>query len=238
MAAKLNTEFNYRYQVIGETPWEKIKTLKGFLEGRKHAVQLERISEMKHQAKQAELQHLKDSGALPHVIMMAEAELAETKIYKETEAEGFELARQEVQILESLLAELYEIVEPTRLPGYSDEQMFELNAANEFTAMIGKEIYAEIVATGRPSPAKVRNAMSNPYTLAALKRIGLLPAQMQFLEPNPNPLQIELNQVVPVEEVHPGMLGSANPVSQLEKSVPNRVVYGASFFDVNTGAKT
>ena len=29
MASKLNTEFNYRYQVIGDTPWEKIKTLYG-----------------------------------------------------------------------------------------------------------------------------------------------------------------------------------------------------------------
>ena len=25
MASKFNTEFNYRYQVIGDTPWEKIK---------------------------------------------------------------------------------------------------------------------------------------------------------------------------------------------------------------------
>ena len=33
MAQKFNTEFNYRYQVIGNTPWERIKTLKGFLEG-------------------------------------------------------------------------------------------------------------------------------------------------------------------------------------------------------------
>ena len=41
MASKLNTEFNYRYQVIGDTPWEKIKTLKGFLEGRIRAAALE-----------------------------------------------------------------------------------------------------------------------------------------------------------------------------------------------------
>ena len=31
MAQKFNTEFNYRYQVIGNTPWEKIKTLKSDL---------------------------------------------------------------------------------------------------------------------------------------------------------------------------------------------------------------
>jgi hypothetical protein len=29
MPAKFNSEFNYRYQVVGETPWEKIKTLLG-----------------------------------------------------------------------------------------------------------------------------------------------------------------------------------------------------------------
>jgi hypothetical protein len=192
MPSKLNSEFNYRYQVEGNTPWEKIKILKGFLEGRKHAVHLERVSEMKYEAKKAELEHAKQSNALAHVIMSIEAELFETSIYKETEKEAYELNRQEVQILEKLLAEMYEIVEPTRLPGYTDEQMFELNAANEFTAMIGKEIYAEIAANGRPSPAKVRNAMSNPHTFTALQNVGLLPEQMQYVEGAVNPLKIEL----------------------------------------------
>jgi hypothetical protein len=72
--------------------------------------------------------------------------------------------------------------------------MFEVNAANEFTAMIGKEIYAEMVANGRPSPAKVRNAMSNPYTLTALKQAGLLPSEMQFIEGSVDPQKIELKQ--------------------------------------------
>jgi len=31
MASSLNSEFNYRYQVIGDTIWEKIKTLEGAL---------------------------------------------------------------------------------------------------------------------------------------------------------------------------------------------------------------
>ncbi len=41
MASNLNSEFNYRYQVIGSTPWEKLKTLKGFLVGTKRAAVLE-----------------------------------------------------------------------------------------------------------------------------------------------------------------------------------------------------
>ena len=47
MAQKFNTEFNYRYQVIGDTPWERIKTLKGFLEGRIRALALKEVDKLK-----------------------------------------------------------------------------------------------------------------------------------------------------------------------------------------------
>jgi hypothetical protein len=194
MPVKLNTEFNYRYQVEGNTPWEKIKQLKGFLEGRKRAAALQKVSAIRYEALLAEIEHLKASGALPYIILQREADLLETNSFKETEEEAFELNRQEIEIIEKVMAELYEIAEPTRIPGYTDEQMFEVNAANEFTAMIGKEIYAEMVANGRPSPAKVRNAMSNPYTLTALKQAGLLPSEMQFIEGSVDPQKIELKQ--------------------------------------------
>ena len=59
MAQKFNTEFNYRYQVIGNTPWEKIKTLKGFLEGRIRAMALEKAGKLKYQAKLSKLNYFK-----------------------------------------------------------------------------------------------------------------------------------------------------------------------------------
>ena len=74
--------------------------------------------------------------------------------------------------------------------------MFEANAANEFTVSIGKEIQAELIANGRPSPAKIRNAMSNPYTWNALKEIGMIPKESKLLTGNINPtLKIELKGV-------------------------------------------
>jgi hypothetical protein len=199
VASKLNTEFNYRYQIEGNTPWAKIKNLKDFLEGRIRAAALKPASELKYKAKVMEIEHLKQSNALPHVILNAEAELIEVQSWRATEQEAFDLNDQEINILEKLLAEHYELVEHTRATHsdgrpYSDEEMYELNAANEFTVMIGREIYAEMVANGSPSPAKVRNAMSNPYTLNALKNAGLLPDQMQFIEGNADPLKIEINQ--------------------------------------------
>ena len=191
MASKFNTEFNYRYQVIGNTPWEKIKTLQGFLEGRLRAAALEEVGKLKRQAKIAKLKHLKKTG-LEHEVLELEAELLEEESFKQTEEECFKLNLDEIEILNKLLKELYVIAEPTRIKGYTDEEMYEANAANEFTVNIGREIQAEMIANGRPSPAKLRNAMSNPYTWNALKSVGLIPKETKMLEGNIDPLQITL----------------------------------------------
>ena len=197
MAQKFNTEFNYRYQVIGCTPWEKIKTLKSFLEGRIRAAALEEVGKLKHQAKLSKLNYLKNGGqGLEHEILELKAEIIEAESHQGTLKEAFELTKDEIKILKKLLKELYVIAEPTRIKGYTDEEMFEANAANEFTVNMGREIQAEMIANGRPSAAKLRNAMSNPYTWNALKQVGLIPKKTKILEGNINPqLKIELKGV-------------------------------------------
>jgi len=188
MASKLNTEFNYRYQVIGDTPWEKIKTLQGFLEGRVRAAALEEVGDLKNQAKVSKLKHLQNGGnGLEHEILELKAEILESKSHEATAKEAYQLNKKEIEILNKLLKELFVIAEPTRIPGYSDEEMYEANAANEFTVSIGREIQAEMIANGRPSPAKLKNAMSNPYTWNALKDIGLVPKETKILVGNVNP---------------------------------------------------
>lgn len=187
MASKLNTEFNYRYQVIGDTPWEKIKTLKGFLEGRIRAAVLEEVGNLKNQAKVAKLKHLEENGGLQHEILELKAEILEVESHQPAAKEAFELNQKEIKILEKLLEELYVIAEPTRIAGYSDEDMYEANAANEFTVNIGREIQAEMICNGKPSPAKLKNAMSNPYTWKALKEVGLIPKDTKILVGNDNP---------------------------------------------------
>jgi hypothetical protein len=197
MPSKFNSEFNYRYQVEGNTPWAKIKTLQGFLEGRIRAAALERVSELKYKAKIEEIEHLKEVGAAKYLVTLAQAELIEIESFKKTEQEAFELNKQEISILEKLLAELYEIAEPTRIFGYTDEQMFEVNAANEFTVWVAREIHAEILATGYPSPAKLRNAMLYPGAFEALQKIGLIPPEANILVGNVDPLKIELSATSP-----------------------------------------
>ena len=186
MASNLNSEFNYRYQVIGSTPWEKIKTLQGFYVGRKRAAVLEEVAELKYQAKLEELKHLKTVPALPHIMLNLQAEIIELESHLDDQKHAFELNRKEIKILEKLMSELYAEVEPTRLShpdgtAYTDDEMFEANANYEFTVTIGRELQSEIIALGRPSPAKLLNAMSNPQTMDALKQIGLIPQETIML---------------------------------------------------------
>jgi hypothetical protein len=196
--AKLNSEFNYRYQVIGETVWKKIETLQGFLDGRKRAAVLETVSDLKSKAKYAELEHLKSIDALPHVIMELEAEIIEMESFFEEGKRNFEQNKDEIKIIEKLLKECYELAEPTRLKHkdgtpYSDEEMFEVNAANEFTVLLAREMQAEVIANGRPSAAKIKNAMSNPLTWTALKNIGLIPQETPLIAANVDPTVIQLS---------------------------------------------
>ena len=188
--SKLNSEFNYRYQVIGETVWAKIQTLHGFLDGCLRAAVLEEVADLKYKAKLWDLQDLKDNNARHCLILEKQAELLELESFQREQKINFALNRDEIACLQNLLAELYAIAEPTRIKGYTDEQMYEANAANEFTHVVGREIQAEIIANGRPSPAKLHNAMSNPYTFKTLQSWGLIPQEAVLLSPNNDPLRI------------------------------------------------
>ena len=182
MAQPLNTEFNYRYQVLGSTPWERIKTLKGFLNGRLRAAALEQVADLKLRGKHAELQYLRDTNAPLHEQLYLEAEIIEIESVQEDQAHAFALNKREIEVIQNILAELYDEVEPTRLPGYTDDQMFELNAGIDFAVTVLREIQSEIIANGRPSPAKLLNAMSCPHGLDGLKKLGILPTETQLID--------------------------------------------------------
>jgi len=190
MGVKLNTEFNYRYLVMGETIWEKIKHLRSFLEGRVRAAVLEEVSALKYQAKLAELDALEKNRAQLHLILNAKAEILEAESFFPSQQEAFELNRSEIKILERLLQEAYILAEPSRLQHddgtiYTDEEMFEANAANEFTVTVLKDAQSEILSIGAITPATIRKAMSNPHTWREIQNSGLmqLPDKASIINP-------------------------------------------------------
>ena len=227
--AKFNSEFNYRYQVIGETVWEKIKTLQGFMDGRKRAAALEKVNELKMQAMYAKLDYLKKTNAPSHEILELEAIVVETESSVDEMKKNFEDNRSEIKILEKLLIELYALAEPTRLKHqdgtpYSDEEMFEVNAANEFTVLLAREMQAEIISTGRPSAAKIKNAMSNPITWAALKQIGIIDSNTKYIAGGVDPsvvqlLPVDFPKIAPSENdlAAQGKLGNAPESAPMQR---------------------
>jgi hypothetical protein len=168
MAQVYNSEFNYRYQVQGLTPWAKLQTLKGFLESRKRAAVLEQVASLKHQSKLSKLKWGKESNMPEHECLELEAEIMELESTTDDFAHAISLNKGELELLNNLIAEVYMECEPTRIPGYTDDQMFEANAALEFTVTVINEIQSEMLANGRPSPAKLLNALSNPMSAAAV----------------------------------------------------------------------
>jgi hypothetical protein len=114
--------------------------------------------------------------------------------------DAYKLNQDEIVILNKLLEELYVIAEPTRIKGYTDEEMYEANAANEFTVNLARDMQADMIANGRPSASKIRNAMSNPHSWNALKTIGLIPQETKILQGYDNPtLKIELKEIEDVD---------------------------------------
>lgn len=199
MASKYNSEFNYRFQVKGETIWEKIKTLQGFQEGRIRAKNLQEISVLKLEAKREELEAGLKSHLVDWEIKKLKIEILEAENWIETENDGFQKNDEEIEILEKLLAEAYAIAEPTRINGYSDEQMWESNQANEFTVRVAKDMQSEMIANGRPSAMLVRQAMSNVHTWEACKGIGLIPDDCELITGNNDPEKITLSLPEPVK---------------------------------------
>jgi len=177
MPSKFNSEFNYKYQVMGNTPWEKIKILKGFLEGRIQAAALEEVGHLGHKALLVEMAYLKTTDAPEHEQMQLQIKILESESGMVIVDDAYELNRKEIEILNKLLAECYVMAEPTRIEGYSDEEMFEVNAEHEFAVLTMREMQSEIVANGRPNPATVLHAMNTPHVLAAVLQSGLLPAE-------------------------------------------------------------
>jgi len=185
MANKLNSEFNYRTQVEWNTTWERIKILKWFLIWRIRARDLEKINWIRLDSKREQVKYIRQfTPEKEYEALKIEADVLEAESSYDDAFEAYRLNEDEIVILNKLLDELYE--KATRLihtdsVEYTDEEMFEANAWNEFTARVWKEIYAEIVATGRPSPAKLRNAMSNPQTWEALQKLWFIPKDSKYL---------------------------------------------------------
>lgn len=191
MPSKSMSEFEYRHLSRGLTIWEKLRELERYLVTKRRAAKQQAVDEKRSLAKRAKLKHLKENSGLEHEILELEADILVEESFAEEAAELYNLNLEEIALLERLVAEARGIAEHTRIPGYTDEQMFDANAANEYTAGMVKKLQADFIATGCLNPVTLKDAMLVPQTFVALKQLGYLPPDTGFLLPSNDPMKIE-----------------------------------------------
>ena len=182
--ARLNTKFNYLTQIEGNTVWERIKTLQGFIEGRKRAMALKEVNKLESEAMEAELEDARANKPIWEVKRL-EAKKVEWDSVQEQLKKDWELCETELkellEIQDMLYAQAERYTHPDGTP-YTDDEMFEANAELEFVTMAAKEIQASIIAHGRPTPTQVRWLMSCPKGEEFLRAIpNLVPQDMKLL---------------------------------------------------------
>lgn len=181
--AKFNSNFNYKTQVEGETVWERIKTLRGFLNGRERALAIQEQDRLEYEALHEEYTYLIESKAHSFELKRMEAKIGEQDSVRVQLKYDFNLCKGEIKDLKEIIDELMIEGEKTRVEGYTDEEMYEHNAEFEFATKISKEIQADILALGRPSQVHVRQAMSCDMGIQLLKSLpGFIPNDIMLLE--------------------------------------------------------
>jgi len=174
--SRVNHNANYIFDVEGETVWEKLRTIRGMLGDRRRAYELALLKQEQ-----------------------AEAELDETNTYKYREYlinKDFQLSliedcKNEVEFLEKFEIYLTQEAEKTRIPGKTDDEMYELNFFEELKTRLVRKAQAQIISTGRIQEDTLLRLMKNNDALDACIQQGLLTGDVKNvldtnLLPNPN----------------------------------------------------
>ena len=130
-----NSNFQIEAWIAGKahTAWEKYRLLCNQLENRQMALAQVEAAAIRQKAQVAKLNHLKTIG-IEWEVLEVEANLLEAASNREVGDRCIESARQEVEFIKSLIAQLEPQLEATRVNGYTDQQMFQHNQSDEWAA--------------------------------------------------------------------------------------------------------
>lgn len=114
------------------TPWEKYRLLCNQLENRLQALGTVEAAEKRRRAKIAKFRHLQKNG-YEWEELEAEAEVLEAEAGKARSQSCIRAARQEVEFIRTSIAKLEPELERDRIPGYTDQEMFQHCQEEEWT---------------------------------------------------------------------------------------------------------
>ena len=177
--SRVNHNANYIFDVDGETVWEKLRTIRGMLDDRRRAYQ---IALLKQEQAEAESEAKKEEDIYKY---------REYLINKDFQLSLIEDCKNEVEFLEKFETYLTQEAEKTRIPGKTDDEMYELNFFQELKTRLVRKAQAQIISTGRIQEDTLLRLMKNNDALDACIQQGLLTSDVKNvldtnLLPNPN----------------------------------------------------
>ena len=165
-----NHNIDYIHTVDGLTVWERLRVIRNFLMDRKIAFQLAQIP--------VDLES------------MSEREKQEYEIYRPQLEQNIKNAADEIKFLEAFEARLAVEAEKTRIPGKTDDEMYEINFIEESIQRDLLEMRSQIVSCGRLETSMVTKLLRNEMLFNRAVEQNLLPDNVrqfihddQFLTP-------------------------------------------------------
>lgn len=158
--SQLNHNSAYVYSVDGNTVWERLRVIRGFLTDRKKALALAEIS-----LEEIEEQIL--SATDKYDRKKLELELPDLK-------DNIQYAKEEVDFLVAMEADLAAKAEVTRIEGKTDREMYEINHFFEHEVRLANKAKSEILSENRIRPDTILELVRCPKALAQVEETGLL----------------------------------------------------------------
>ena len=168
--SRQNHNANYLYDTDGETVWEKLRVIRGFLEDRKIAYSLGMLA----QEEQSKL----DINSIDYRKWL---------INKPQHDKILQECLDEIKFLEEFESWLTQEAEKTRIVGKTDDEMYEINYFEELKIRLVKRAQAQFISTGRVEADTLQRIIKNKETLALAINSGILNNEvLPFIERIPN----------------------------------------------------
>jgi hypothetical protein len=155
MISPVNHNASYLFEIDGLTVWERLRSVRNFLSDRRKAL---KISEYGVKKYERDIIKLGDSDKDQDTKFQME-------LNKEDVYQSVDVCRREVEFLEQFEKELMELADQQRIPGKTDDEMYELNYYNEIVARNVRKVHTEVITTGVISPSTMEQLFRCPPAL-------------------------------------------------------------------------
>lgn len=189
--SRVNRCASYIYDIDGETVWERLRVVRNFLVDRRNAYKIALLD-------QERAEELKETDPYEYKRYL---------IQKDFQLSLIEDCRQEVEFLEDFERRLVVEAEKLRVPGKTDDEMYELNFFEEHRVRLVKQAHAEMIAVGHVSPSTLTSLMRCRPALVTCVGMNLLSDKIldevdkpYALLSTPNPIPLLEQNSLTVEE--------------------------------------